>query len=83
MKSRGGSPSRVSADATGGKRELPLPRAIGSWLGIADAMAGKSSTAGPAVVASGEAEIVVQPVSEILPVPGVELVGTIPPEVDT
>ena len=50
-------------------------------LGIADAMVGKSTTAGVAAVASGEAEIAVQPVSEILPVRGVELVGTIPPEV--
>ena len=50
-------------------------------LGIADAMAGKSTTAGVASVASGEAEIAVQPVSEILPVRGVVLVGIIPPEV--
>jgi molybdate transport system substrate-binding protein len=50
-------------------------------LGIADEMAGKSTTAGAAAVAKGDAEIAVQPVSEILPVQGVDLVGTIPAEV--
>jgi molybdate transport system substrate-binding protein len=50
-------------------------------LGIADDMAGKSTTAGVAAVASGDAEIAVQPVSEILPVRGVDFVGTIPAEV--
>jgi molybdate transport system substrate-binding protein len=50
-------------------------------LGIAGAMAGKLSNAGPASVASGEVEMVVAPVSEILPVPGVDFVGTIPDEI--
>jgi molybdate transport system substrate-binding protein len=50
-------------------------------LGIADAMAGKSTTSGVAAVASGDAEIAVQPVSELLPVRGVDFVGTIPAEV--
>jgi molybdate transport system substrate-binding protein len=50
-------------------------------LGIGDAMAGKLSNAGAANVAKGEAEMVILPLSEILPVPGVELVGTIPPEI--
>jgi molybdate transport system substrate-binding protein len=50
-------------------------------LGIGDAMAGKLSNAGAASVAKGEAEMVILPLSEILPVPGVELVGTIPPEI--
>jgi len=50
-------------------------------LGIAAEMAAKSTTLGAASVASGDAEIAVQPVSEILPVRGVELVGTIPAEV--
>ncbi len=53
-------------------------------LGIADRLAGKSRMipAEPvaAVVARGEAEIGLQQVSELLPVPGVELVGTLPPE---
>jgi molybdate transport system substrate-binding protein len=50
-------------------------------LGIADAMAGKSTTSGVGAVASGDAEIAVQPVSELLPVRGVDFVGTIPAEV--
>jgi molybdate transport system substrate-binding protein len=50
-------------------------------LGIADALAGKLSGAGASDVAKGEAEIVVLPVSEILPVPGVDFVGTIPEEI--
>jgi molybdate transport system substrate-binding protein len=50
-------------------------------LGIADEMAAKSTTSGVATVASGEAEIAVQPVSEILPVRGIDFVGTIPAEV--
>src|SRR5207253_7230521 len=53
-------------------------------LGIADQIAGKSRMipAEPvaAVVARGEAEIGFQQVSELLPVKGVELVGTLPPE---
>jgi molybdate transport system substrate-binding protein len=48
-------------------------------LGIADALADKLSDAGAAEVASGRVETVVLPVSEILPVPGVDFVGTIPP----
>ena len=50
-------------------------------LGIADAMARKSTTSGVAAVARGDAEIAVQPVSEILPVRGVDLVGTIPTDI--
>jgi molybdate transport system substrate-binding protein len=50
-------------------------------LGIARAMAGKLSDGGPADVASGKLEMVVSPVSEILPVPGVDFVGTIPAEI--
>jgi len=50
-------------------------------LGIAGEMAGKSTTSGVAAVASGDAEIAVQPVSEILPVKGVDLIGTIPADV--
>lgn len=49
-------------------------------LGIAAELAGKSTTAGVASVGRGEAEIAVQPVSEILPVQGVDYVGTIPAE---
>jgi molybdate transport system substrate-binding protein len=49
-------------------------------LGIADALEGKLSNAGAAGVARGEAELIVLPVSEILPYPGVDFVGTIPAE---
>jgi molybdate transport system substrate-binding protein len=47
-------------------------------LGIADAVAGKSSNAGVAAVAKGDAEIAIQPVSEILHAPGTDFVGTLP-----
>ena len=47
-------------------------------LGIADALEDKLSGAGAAEVASGGVEMVVLPVSEILPVRGVDFVGTIP-----
>jgi len=50
-------------------------------LGIASEMAGKLSNAGAANVASGEVEIVIAPVSEILPVRGVDFVGTMPAEI--
>lgn len=47
-------------------------------LGIGDALAARLSGAGAAEVASGGVEMVVLPVSEILPVQGVDFVGTIP-----
>jgi molybdate transport system substrate-binding protein len=50
-------------------------------LGIADEMAKKTTTAGVASVVRGEAEMAIQPVSELLPVAGVDVVGTIPAEV--
>jgi molybdate transport system substrate-binding protein len=50
-------------------------------LGIANEMAKKVTTAGVAAVARGEAEIAVQPVSELLHAAGVEFVGTIPAEI--
>lgn len=50
-------------------------------LGIVAELAAKSTSVGVTSVASGDAEIVVQPVSKILPVQGVEFIGTIPPEV--
>jgi molybdate transport system substrate-binding protein len=51
-------------------------------LGIADAMKGKLRVSEGAVgprVASGEAEIGFQQVSELLPVPGIDYVGPLPP----
>ena len=50
-------------------------------IGIASEMEGKLSNAGPASAATGEVEMVVAPVSEILPLKGVDLVGTIPSEI--
>lgn len=50
-------------------------------LGIADAMAAKTKMSGATAVATGEAEISVQPISELLPVTGIEIVGRIPDEV--
>lgn len=50
-------------------------------LGIAGDIAGKLSDAGPASVASGQVEMAVAPVSEILPLSGVDFVGTIPAEI--
>jgi molybdate transport system substrate-binding protein len=54
-------------------------------LGIADQVSGKSRRIERervgAVVARGEAEIGFQQISELLPVPGVEYVGPLPPEV--
>jgi molybdate transport system substrate-binding protein len=53
-------------------------------LGIADRIAGKSkqilSERVGTVVARGEAEIGFQQISELLPIPGVDLVGPLPPE---
>src|SRR5262249_1407596 len=54
-------------------------------MGIADAIKGKvkqvqGEPAG-ASVARGEAELGVQQVSELLPVPGIDLIGPLPPEV--
>jgi len=54
-------------------------------LGIADQVRGKSrmisgEPAG-AVVARGEAEIALQQISELLPVPGIEFVGPLPAEI--
>jgi molybdate transport system substrate-binding protein len=54
-------------------------------LGIADQMKGKTQRIERervgAVVARGEAEIGFQQISELLPVPGIDYVGPLPPEV--
>jgi molybdate transport system substrate-binding protein len=50
-------------------------------LGIANEMAPKTTSTGVAAVAKGDAEISVQPVSELLHAPGTEFVGTIPKEI--
>lgn len=50
-------------------------------LGIAGAVIPKSSNAGIAAVAKGDTEIAIQPVSELLHIPGTDFVGTLPKEV--
>jgi molybdate transport system substrate-binding protein len=50
-------------------------------LGIADEMLRKSRTDGVAAVARGDAEIAIQALSELLPVAGIEVVATIPADV--
>jgi molybdate transport system substrate-binding protein len=50
-------------------------------LGIASQVIPKSSNAGIAAVAKGDAEIAIQPVSELLHVPGTDFVATLPPEI--
>jgi molybdate transport system substrate-binding protein len=50
-------------------------------LGIAEEMKRKSTTDGAPAVGRGEAEIAVQPISELLPVQGIELVGKLPEDV--
>jgi molybdate transport system substrate-binding protein len=55
-----------------------LKTRVFSQLGIGGALADKLSGAGAAEVASGGVEMVVLPVSEILPIQGVDFVGTIP-----
>ena len=50
-------------------------------LGIAEQIAAKTTHTGVAAVASGESEIAIQPVSELLHATGVDFVGTIPAEI--
>jgi molybdate transport system substrate-binding protein len=50
-------------------------------LGIADEMAKKVTATGVTAVAKGDAEVAVQPVSELLHAAGADFVGTIPAEI--
>ena len=50
-------------------------------LGIASEMAPKTTSTGVAAVAKGDAEMALQPMSELLHVSGTEFVGTIPKEI--
>jgi molybdate transport system substrate-binding protein len=50
-------------------------------LGIARELAAKITNAGVAAVAKGDAEIAIQPVSELLHAPGADFVGVIPKEI--
>ncbi len=58
-----------------------LPRMLFPRLGIAGEMAAKSTTAAVAAVAKGEAELAIQPVSELLHVAGTEFVGPLPKDI--
>jgi molybdate transport system substrate-binding protein len=73
-----------SISYSGGASGMHFARVI-ERLGVADAVAAKRVRARPgeligAVVARGEAEIGVQQVSELLPVPGIEILGPLPAE---
>ena len=50
-------------------------------LGIADEMAKKSQTTGAAAVMTGDADFTMQPVSELLHLPGIDYVGPVPTDV--
>jgi len=50
-------------------------------LGVAEQVAGKLSTGGVTAVAAGEADFTIQPLSELTNVKGIEVVGTIPAEI--
>jgi molybdate transport system substrate-binding protein len=50
-------------------------------LGIADEMAKKSKTTGAAAVTTGDADLTMQPVSELLHLQGIEYVGPVPTDV--
>ncbi len=58
-----------------------LTKTVFPRLGIASEMTAKSSNAGVAAVARGEAEIAIQPESEVLHAPGTAFVGVLPTEV--
>lgn len=63
---------------------LFLTKELFPRLGIADKVNVRMTpraTGATAMVASGEAELVVMPVSELLRVSGIDFVGTIPPEI--
>jgi molybdate transport system substrate-binding protein len=50
-------------------------------LGIASELAGKITHTGVSAVARGDADLAIQPVSEILHAPGADFVGTLPKEI--
>jgi molybdate transport system substrate-binding protein len=58
-----------------------LTKTVFPQLGIAHEMTPKSSNAGVAAVARGEAEIAIQPQSEVLHAPGTDFVGVLPAQV--
>jgi len=58
-----------------------LTKTVFPRLGIASEMTAKSSNAGVAAVARGEAEMAIQPQSEVLHAAGTDFVGVLPAEV--
>lgn len=76
--------ARAIAHTVHGASGMYVPTLL-ERLGITDAMKGKIVTRQGGfigvVVAAGEAEIAVQQISELLAVPGIELVGPLPDEV--
>ena len=76
--------SAKSVAFTAEGQSRPTIEAAFEKLAIADAMRPKVMLVGPAggpvAVAKGEAELVVTLTSEIIPVPGVQLLGPFPPE---
>jgi molybdate transport system substrate-binding protein len=58
-----------------------LAKTVFPRLGVASEMTAKSSNAGVAAVARGEAELAIQPESEVLHAPGTDFVGVLPTQV--
>jgi molybdate transport system substrate-binding protein len=58
-----------------------LTKTVFPQLGIAKEMTAKSSNSGVAAVARGDAEIAIQPESEVLHAPGTDFVGVLPSQV--
>ena len=58
-----------------------LTKTVFPRLGIASELAAKSSNAGVAAVARGEAELAIQPASELLHAAGTDFIGLLPTEV--
>jgi imidazolonepropionase-like amidohydrolase/ABC-type molybdate transport system substrate-binding protein len=67
--------------ATGSTSGAQIAKII-EGLGIANQVRGKLKFVGGAGVARGEAELHMQPISELMPVPGITIVGTLPAELN-
>lgn len=70
-----------SVTFTGSTSGIYLQTVLFPRLGVAEQVAAKSTTAGVASVVAGEAEIAIQPSSELIPIAGVDFVGLIPQEI--